>query len=227
MSYFLLKKQFLILTLQKNLTMDSFNRKNHWENIYQTKPLTEVSWYQPTPQTSLDFIQELNTPLIAKIIDVGGGDSFLVDHLLKLGYTNITVLDISEAAINRAKARLGDLATQVSWIVSDITEFKPNEQYDLWHDRAAFHFLTNQTDINKYVEIASNYINKNGQLIIGTFSENGPTKCSGIEIKQYSINDLETIFSPAFKKIKCSTINHPTPFNTVQNFTFCIFKKRN
>ncbi|MCB9174719.1 MAG: class I SAM-dependent methyltransferase [Flavobacteriales bacterium] len=206
--------------------MASFNRKNHWENIYQTKQLTEVSWYQPTPQTSLDFIQELNTPLTAKIIDVGGGDSFLVDYLLKLGYSNITVLDISEAAIHRAKTRLGKLAKKVTWIVSDITEFKPNEQYDVWHDRAAFHFLTNQTDIKKYLEIVTNNTSINGQLIIGTFSENAPTKCSGIEIKQYSINDLETVFKPTFKKIKCSTINHPTPFNTVQNFTFCTFNKK-
>lgn len=207
--------------------MSDFNRKNHWENIYQTKALNEVSWYQPTPQTSLDFIQKLNTPLTAKIIDIGGGDSFLVDHLLKLGFTNITVLDISEAAINRAKTRLGELATQVTWIVADITEFKPIKQYDVWHDRAAFHFLTNETDIKKYVEIAEKSTSTEGHLIIGTFSENGPTKCSGIEIKQYVENDLAHVFNSAFQKISCSNINHATPFNTVQNFTFCTFKKRN
>ncbi len=207
--------------------MSDFNRKNHWENIYQTKALNEVSWYQPTPQTSLDFIQKLNTPLTAKIIDIGGGDSFLVDHLLKLGFTNITVLDISEAAINRAKTRLGELATQVTWIVADITEFKPIKQYDVWHDRAAFHFLTTESDIKKYIKITEKSTSTEGRLIIGTFSENGPTKCSGIEIKQYAENDLEHAFNSAFKKISCSKINHATPFNTVQNFTFCNFKKKN
>lgn len=207
--------------------MEENNRKNHWENIYQTKQLTEVSWYQPTPQTSLDFIQQLNTPLSAKIIDVGGGDSFLVDHLLKLGYTNITVLDISEAAINKAKTRLGVLAKKVNWIVSDITEFNSKEQYDLWHDRAAFHFLTSESDIKKYVEIVTKNISNEGNFIIGTFSENGPTKCSGIEIKQYSESSLANLFNLFFEKISCSTVNHQTPFNALQNFTFCMFKKTN
>lgn len=207
--------------------MNDFNRKNHWENIYQTKQLTEVSWYQPTPQTSLDFIQQLNTPLSAKIIDIGGGDSFLVDHLLKLGFTNITVLDISEAAINRAKNRLGVLAKKVNWIVSDITEFNPKEQYDLWHDRAAFHFLTSESDIKKYIEIVTKNISNEGNFIIGTFSENGPTKCSGIEIKQYSESSLTNLFNLFFEKISCSTVNHQTPFNALQNFTFCMFKKTN
>ena len=222
-----MNKLFLILTLQKIVKMDSINRKNHWENIYQTKQLTEVSWYQPTPQTSLDFIQQLNAKLSDKIIDVGGGDSFLVDHLLKLGYTNITVLDISEAAINRAKIRLGKQANKVTWIVSDITEFKPTDKYDVWHDRAAFHFLTNQNDIDKYLECANNGTSNTGQLIIGTFSENGPTKCSGIEIKQYSETELENTFTQTFEKLNSSIINHSTPFNTVQSFTFCTFKKKN
>lgn len=207
--------------------MNDFNRKNHWENIYQTKALNEVSWFEPTPQTSLDFIQRLNTPLPAKIIDIGGGDSFLVDHLLKLGFTNITVLDISEAAIIRAKKRLGVLAKKVEWIVSDITEFNSNHQYDLWHDRAAFHFLTSESDIKKYVEIVKKNILTDGKLILGTFSENGPTKCSGIAIKQYSESSLAKLFNPYFEKISCSTINHQTPFNTIQNFTFCTLKKKN
>lgn len=204
--------------------MEEFNRKNHWENIYQTKQLNEVSWYQPTPQTSLDYINELGKPKNAKIIDVGGGDSFLVDHLLKQGYSNITVLDISEAAINRAKKRLGDSANKVTWIVSDITDFNPTETYDVWHDRAAFHFLTKESDIRKYVEIVNKSITENGNLIIGTFSEQGPLKCSGIEIKQYSEASLSKQFEPQFTKINGKTLNHETPFNTIQNFTFCTFK---
>ncbi|MGE0562705.1 MAG: trans-aconitate 2-methyltransferase [Flavobacteriales bacterium] len=205
--------------------MEEFNKKQHWENIYQTKQLTEVSWYQPTPQTSLDFIQQFNLPPSAKIIDIGGGDSFLVDHLLKLGYTHITVLDISEAAINRAKSRLGNLSKNVTWIVSDITEFNPTEKYDIWHDRAAFHFLTNDTDIKNYLEVVDKGIATGGNLIIGTFSEQGPLKCSGIEIKQYSEDTLINRFKPTFEKLNCLTINHQTPFNTIQNFTFCTFKK--
>lgn len=204
--------------------MEELNRKDHWENIYQTKQLNEVSWYQPTPQTSLVFIQELNTPLSAKIIDVGGGDSFLVDHLLKLGYTNITVLDISEAAINRAKTRLGDSSKKVKWIITDITEFNPTEKYDVWHDRAAFHFLTKEDEVKKYLEIVQKSVIINGNLIIGTFSEQGPTKCSGIEIKQYSEESLIKLFEPNFKKLNGKTVNHQTPFNTDQNFTFCTFK---
>lgn len=122
--------------------MEPFNRKKHWENIYQTKELNEVSWFQPTPETSLSFFKEFKVPLNAKIIDIGGGDSFLVDHLLELGYTDITVLDISSAAIERAKKRLGDKAQRVEWMVADAATFQPTEQYDFWHDRAAFHFLT-------------------------------------------------------------------------------------
>jgi trans-aconitate methyltransferase len=127
--------------------MENFDRKKHWENIYQTKQLSEVSWFQPTPETSLDFFNQFNVPTTAKIIDIGGGDSFLVDNLLDLGYEDITVLDISEAAIDRAKKRLGVQASNVKWIVTDVTKFKPTEKYDFWHDRAAFHFLTDEQKI--------------------------------------------------------------------------------
>src|SRR5690606_5640055 len=149
--------------------------------IYETKTLKEVSWYQPIPETSLEFIQKMSIPKDAAIIDIGGGDSFLVDYLLDLGFSNISVLDISEKAIERAKERLGNSAEKVNWIVSDITEFESEKRFDLWHDRAAFHFLTNENDIQKYVELTRKLIRKNGALIIGTFSEYGPKKCSGIE----------------------------------------------
>ena len=146
------------------------DRKSHWEKIYQTKDLKEVSWYQPTPTTSLEFLKQFNVPVTAKIIDVGGGDSLLVDHLLNLGYQNITVLDISEAAIEKAKLRLGSKALKVKWIVADAANFKPTEQYDFWHDRAAFHFLTNEHDINNYINTIQNFIKPNAILVIGTFS---------------------------------------------------------
>ncbi|MDX2190457.1 MAG: class I SAM-dependent methyltransferase [Bacteroidota bacterium] len=199
------------------------SEKNHWETVYTTKQPNEVSWTQEVPKTSLSFIHDFNIPKSAPIIDIGGGDSNLVDFLLAEGYTDLTVLDISEAALERAKTRLGEKASQVNWIVSDITEFKPQKQYKVWHDRATFHFLTTPTQIQTYLAIARQAID--GYVAIGTFSENGPQKCSGLEIKQYSEEQLQTTLSDGFEKIKCVNEDHITPFNTVQNFTFCSFKK--
>jgi SAM-dependent methyltransferase len=205
--------------------MENFDRKKHWENIYQTKELKDVSWYQPTPETSLNFITRFNIATNAKIIDIGGGDSFLVDHLLDLGYEDITVLDISTAAIDRAKQRLGERAKKVKWIIADITTFKPTEIYDFWHDRAAFHFLTDEQEISNYIDTARQSIKSLGTLVIGTFSENGPKKCSGIEIKQYSEMTMTNRLKNSFEKITCITVNHKTPFDTIQNFIFCSFRK--
>jgi len=201
------------------------NRKDHWEAVYDTKQPNEVSWTQEKPFTSLDFIRKSNLGKSAKIIDVGGGDSKLVDFLLEEGYENITVLDISSKALERAKKRLGNNAGKVNWIVSDITEFKPVISYDIWHDRATFHFLTTSEQIKAYGEITKNWVNK--ILIIGTFSENGPLKCSGLEIKQYSEKEMENNFSESFKKLECITEDHLTPFETKQNFIFCTFEKIN
>lgn len=205
--------------------MEKFDRKKHWETIYQTKELKDVSWYQPTPQTSLDLIKKFDVSITSKIIDIGGGDSFLVDHLLELGFQDLTILDISEAAIERAKTRLGAKAKSVKWLTEDVLNFIPTEKYDFWHDRAAFHFLTKQKEIDSYVEKATSFIQKNGILVIGTFSEQGPKKCSGIDIKQYSEESLSRCFEDAFQKFECIHIDHPTPFGTVQNFVFCSFRK--
>lgn len=205
--------------------MEEFNRKEHWESIYKTKELKDVSWYQPIPKTSLDFLKQFNIPTTAKIIDVGGGDSFLVDHLLNLGYQDITVLDISEKALNKVKLRLGSLSDKVKWIVADASNFTPTEKYDFWHDRAAFHFLTQKEDIETYVKTVQQSIQPDGILVIGTFSEVGPKKCSGIEIKQYSKKGLKEQFKKYFEKIKCITVDHKTPFDSIQNFVFCSFRK--
>lgn len=202
-----------------------FDRKKHWEKIYQTKQNIEVSWFEPTPETSLDFFKQFNVPTTAKVIDIGGGDSFLVDHLLESGYQDISVLDISASAIDRAKKRLGDKAKRVKWIVADAANFKPTEKYDFWHDRAVFHFLTDEQGISNYLETARQNINPAGILVIGTFSEQGPTKCSGIEIKQYSETSMTARLKRYFEKIKCITVDHKTPFDTIQNFIFCSFKK--
>lgn len=205
--------------------MTDFDRKTHWENIYQTKELKDVSWFQPTPETTLDFLKQFNVPATAKIIDMGGGDSLLVDHLLDLGYQDISVLDISAAAIERAKHRLGERSKDVTWIVADAADFEPTEKYDFWHDRAAFHFLTEEHEISNYLETAAQNMTPNGILVIGTFSEQGPTKCSGIEIKQYSETTMTDRLKKFFEKIKCVTVDHKTPSGTFQNFVFCSFRK--
>lgn len=202
------------------------NRKSHWENVFATKQPNEVSWTQEYPKTAMDYLENLKLSKTANIIDIGGGDSNLVDALLDKGYQNIWVLDISEFALERAKKRLGDKAHLVHWIVSDITEFKPEVKFDFWHDRAVFHFLTEEESINKYVAIIGNAINQNGNFLLGTFSENGPLKCSGLEIKQYSENAMKQTFNENFEAIKCFTENHTTPFDTTQNFQFCGFKKK-
>lgn len=203
------------------------DRKKHWENIYQTKQPGQVSWTQEIPTTSLEMIEACNLSKNAKIIDIGGGDSLLADHLLDLGYTNISVLDISASAIARAKKRLGERESKVNWIVSDITDFSPEEVYDCWHDRAAFHFLTNENDVKQYRKIATQAIQPKGSLIIGTFSDEGPQKCSGIEIKQYTESSLEIHFQESFTREECIRTEHKTPFDTFQSFVFCRFNKNN
>lgn len=203
------------------------NDKSHWEKIYATKRRDEVSWYQPTPRVSLDFISELNIQKDAAIIDVGGGDSYLADNLLAAGFTDITVLDISEAAINKAKQRLGKEAERINWIVVDINDLVVDKKFDCWHDRAAFHFLTTDKQIEKYLTIAQEHISRDGRMIIGTFSTSGPERCSGLPIKQYGEQSLSGVLKKWFEKIKCITTDHITPFNTVQNFLFCSFKRIN
>ncbi len=204
--------------------MENQNRKGHWETVYETKNPDQVSWTQEVPKTSLDFIHSFGVDKTASIIDIGGGDSKLVDYLVDAGFENITVLDISAKALEKAKQRLGDRAEKVNWVVSDITEFRPNTTFDIWHDRATFHFLTTKEQVTKYLEIARESINR--YMIIGTFSNNGPTKCSGLDIKQYDEQTLTAEFQNGFDKLKCIMEDHITPFNTTQNFLFCSFKRQ-
>lgn len=206
--------------------METISIKEHWENVFATKAETEVSWFQPIPKTSIAFLDMYNLPLDAQIIDVGGGDSYFVDALLEKGYQNIHVLDISANAIDRAKKRLGDKAEKVNWIVSDILDFKPKVKFDFWNDRAAFHFLTTQEKISKYVSLVKESIKPDGHLVIATFSEQDPTKCSMLPIKQYNESSMEAYFEHSFEKSKCIIEDHTTPFNTVQNFLFCSFKRK-
>lgn len=200
------------------------NRKNHWETVYETKNPNEVSWTQEIPKTSLDFIKSFDLTKKSKIIDIGGGDSKFVDFLIEEGFENITVLDISAKAIEKAKARLGINAEKVNWIVSDITEFETNETFEVWHDRATFHFLTSEEQIQKYMQTARKSVS--GYLTVGTFSENGPKKCSGLDIKQYTEETLTAEMENGFEKLKCIIEDHTTPFETQQNFIFCSFKRQ-
>ncbi len=199
--------------------------KEHWDRVYSTKQIDEVSWYQKTPTESLSFFKELNIEKSASIIDIGGGDSFLVDHLLENGYNDITVLDISESAINKARVRLGEKAKKVKWIAANVLDIKADMKFDCWHDRAAFHFLTETGDVENYISLANEHLNDQGKLIVGTFSTEGPEKCSGLPVKQYNESMLSKAIQKWFSKIKCITTDHVTPFNTVQNFLFCSFQK--
>jgi len=197
--------------------------KQHWEKVYTTKKPDEVSWTQAKPETSLRFIHDFDLPKNAAIIDVGGGDSKLVDCLLEEGYTNITVLDISEQAVIRARKRLGERAENVKWIVSDIIDFVPDAIYDVWHDRAAFHFMNTDETVVHYLTTMKQAVKK-GYAVIGTFSEQGPKMCSGLEIRQYSESSLASLLQPEFVRLKTLTEDHTTPFQTQQNFLFCSFK---
>lgn len=203
--------------------ISSSENKKHWENVYETKNPDQVSWTQEKPNTSLEFIRSFGLGKEAKIIDIGGGDSNLVDYLLEEGYEHITVLDISVKALEKAKDRLGSLAHKIKWIATDITTFDPTETYDIWHDRAAFHFLTTPEQVSKYVTLAQKNIT--GFMVLGTFSKNGPAKCSGLDIQQYDEISLTEKFEAGFEKINCITEDHTTPFGTTQNFIFCSLKK--
>lgn len=200
------------------------NLQQYWNEIYSLKKPTEVSWYQVTPETSIQFLTDLQIPKTARIIDIGGGDSRFVDYLLENGYQSITVLDISAAAINRAKERLGQQANQVNWVVSNILDFDANQQFDFWHDRATFHFLTSDTEIDQYLTISNKHLSTEAKIVIGTFSTNGPEKCSGLPVHQYAEVSLSTLFEKWYQKIKCFVTKHQTPFQTTQEFLFCSFQ---
>jgi SAM-dependent methyltransferase len=197
--------------------------KLHWEKIYSEKSPQEVSWTQEIPETSIEFFNEFKLSKTSPIIDIGGGESKFVDFLLAEGYQNISVLDISENALKRAKDRLGEKSKNIEWIVCDINDFNPKKKYALWHDRAVFHFLTSNVEINRYVE---NVKQNSENFIVGTFSTSGPKKCSGLEISQYDKNLLSKLFEESMTINKVEYINHITPFETTQNFIFCSFSAK-
>ena len=199
------------------------NRKSHWESIYATNATPALSWYQPHPQRSLDLIARSRLPNDAKILDVGGGDSLLVDELVSGGYNNITVLDLSRAALDRARGRLGEAATgRVTWLEGDILEANlPKEEFDIWHDRAVFHFLTTAKDRDSYIESVERAVRPGGHVIVATFAEDGPTRCSGLPVERYSAAGLHGTFGSAFQLLGSEREVHHTPTGVEQRFTYC------
>lgn len=201
-------------------------QKSHWENIYTIKAPNEVSWYQLHPETSLELISRTGVEKTAQIIDVGGGASSLVDDLLSAGFKNITVLDIATAAIEKSKERLGELADDVIWIEADVTQASlPHLFYDVWHDRAVFHFLTNAKDRLCYINTVKESLKQGGHIVIATFAPDGPKKCSGLDTVRYSPQDLQREFGDNFLLVESVGEVHRTPFNTEQKFTYCLFQK--
>jgi 2-polyprenyl-3-methyl-5-hydroxy-6-metoxy-1,4-benzoquinol methylase len=204
-----------------------FDRKSHWENIYTIKDSTEVSWYQQHPATSLELIISTGIAKEAQIIDVGGGASTLVDALLAQGFQCITVLDIASAALEKSKARLGERANGVGWMEAEITQVTlPRHHYDLWHDRAVFHFLTDARDRQSYIKSVGTSLKPSGHLIIATFATDGPKKCSGLDTVRYSSGDLLDEFGNDFRLVESVDEAHRTPFGTEQNFIYCHLQNR-
>jgi len=196
--------------------------KSHWDKVYTTKAPDAVSWYRKHLETSLALIERAADARSASIIDVGGGESTLVDDLLLRGYTNITILDISQAAIDVTKSRLGLPAEQVHWLVADITkvELEPRA-YDVWHDRAVFHFLTAPEQRTAYVRQVARSVKRGGHVIVSAFGPEGPTKCSGLEVMRYDPDSLHREFGTRFRLVESSTELHHTPFETTQQFLYC------
>ena len=198
-------------------------KKKHWENIYQTKNIDGVSWYQETPYESIELIKKFSTTDFDMIIDIGCGKSFLADNLLKLNYKNITLVDISLNALKEVKERLN--GKSLNFIETDVLNLKLEQTFNIWHDRAVFHFINDRDSIEKYISLCNEYIVEGGKLIIGTFAEDGPLKCSGIEIKRYSVEHLKKLFKENFEFLEGFKKLHSTPFDTEQSFTFCVFRK--
>lgn len=200
--------------------------KEHWEHVYTTKATDAVSWFQEHARNSLKLIQQTGVPLSAAIIDIGGGASTLVDDLLANGYCNLSVLDLSAAALSAAQSRLGSKASGVNWVVADITKAElPAQSYDVWHDRAVFHFLTSTEDRQAYVQAVLRAVKPGGHVIVATFAEDGPLQCSGLPVMRYNPDELHAEFGEPFTLVHHEKESHQTPFGTAQQFTYCYCRK--
>jgi SAM-dependent methyltransferase len=200
------------------------DRRAHWENVYQSKGDAELSWFQAQPGVSLALFDSIR-PRPGRVIDVGGGQSALAGELLARGVDEITVLDISERAIERGRARLGERADRVRWIIADVLEARDLRTFDLWHDRAVFHFLTDATDRRRYFEVASRAVAPGGHAIVATFALTGPEKCSGLPVCRYDAVGLAAEFAPAFRPVGSSSETHTTPWGKRQDFTYALLER--
>jgi len=198
----------------------SDDRKAHWEDVYSRKSPAEVSWYQPEPRKSLEFIAATGAAKDVAILDVGGGASTLVDCLLDAGYTNLSVLDIAATALRHSRARLGARANDVTWIVADVTSFEPQQPYSVWHDRAVFHFLTSDADRLRYLAVLKTAVQRGGSMVLATFGPEGPLRCSGLDIQRYDKDQLLGLFGNDFKLESDEIESHQTPAGTTQQFLF-------
>ena len=202
------------------------NMKNHWETVYQTKSDQQVSWYREHLDHSLQMILNTNVGKEAAIIDVGGGSSTLADDLLDNGFADVSVLDISAAAMKKSRERLAKRAEQIEWIEADITDVSlPENYYDVWHDRAVFHFLTDAEDRKKYVDLVMRSLKIGGHIIVASFGENGPLKCSGLDVVRYNPQTMHDEFGDEFKLVNSLSENHETPFGSTQEFIYCYCRK--
>jgi SAM-dependent methyltransferase len=204
--------------------MTAADRQAHWEGVYTTKAETEVSWYEDTPELSLALLHEAGLTPDMSVIDIGGGTSRLVDALEALGQAHVTVLDLSAAALETAKARLAN-ADLVRWIAADVTAWIPDRQYDLWHDRAAFHFLTTAEEQEAYVRVLVHALKDGGKAVIGTFAPDGPETCSGLPVARYDAESLQAVLGARLKLAATRRYQHITPWGSVQNFQFSTFEK--
>lgn len=199
--------------------------KIHWENVYSTKATDSVSWFQPHATLSMQLIRETGIDYDAAIIDVGGGASTLVDNLVGAGFSNLTVLDMSLAALAVAKARLGTNSSSIHWVEADITTVDlAKKNYEVWHDRAVFHFLTTKEDRQAYLDLVQQSVKTGGHVIIATFAEDGPTQCSGLPVMRYSVASLQAELGSRFTLLRSQEELHSTPFNTKQKFNYCYFR---
>ena len=205
--------------------MQSESRQAHWQNVYTKKGENEVSWFQENPAPSLELIAQVGATSTSAIIDIGGGASRLVDNLVELDFENITVLDLSEAALEAAKDRLGGRAARVQWIVADATVWEPREAYDIWHDRAAFHFLTEERDRTAYIARLEGALKVGGHAIIATFALDGPERCSGLAVVRYDPASLGQTLGRTFQLVDTRRHAHATPWGSNQSFQFSVFRR--
>lgn len=205
--------------------MSTENRHDHWEKVYAGKAENEVSWFQESPAPSLELIERVSATRNSAIIDIGGGASRLVDALIDRGFSALTVLDLSEAALAKAKARLGERADRVQWFASDVTTWQPRQSFDIWHDRAAFHFLTEAADRAAYLSRLRQALRPGGHAIIATFALDGPERCSGLPVVRYDAAGLGRILGEDFALLESQRHQHTTPWHSVQSFQFSIFRR--